>query len=348
MFTGQITSVGPRYCPSFETKIVRFGDKDSHQIFLEPEGRDTDWVYCNGIATSLPPDVQDFMVRNIPPLRNAKILRYGYAIEYDYFPPTGLRATLESKSVEGLYLAGQVNGTTGYEEAAAQGLVAGVNAVLALSGRDAMVLRRDQAYIGVMIDDLVTKGITEPYRMFTSRAEHRLCLRADNADRRLTPIGADLGLVDQERLGRFRAELAVGERIQEILKETRVNGKQLGDLLQNPRLGLDEAVALAPADVAVELQAARAAHAAILHSVLHDARYAGYMQREQLALRQLAEMDQRLIPPDIDYGKITHLRHEAREKLQSISPRSLGQALRISGITPADVTVLAIHLSKHR
>lgn len=345
LFTGQIQSTGPRYCPSFETKIIRFPDKSNHQVFLEPEGRDTDWVYANGISTSLPQDVQDFMVRNIPPLRNARILCYGYAIEYDFFQPMQLRATLETKVVKGLYLAGQVNGTTGYEEAAAQGLMAGVNAVAALTGREEFVLRRDQAYIGVMIDDLVTKGVTEPYRMFTSRAEHRLHLRGDNADRRLCEMGREIGLVDDHRWECYQSHLRAGQMVQSLLQQTRVDGKCLWDLFQNPRITFQSLCDLAPADVADTLRSLAVGHPHMVDSFANDGRYAGYVQREQLAIHQLARMDERLIPPDIDYSAIVHLRHEAREKLVTVAPRSLGQALRISGITPADVTVLAIHLA---
>ena len=234
MFTGQISATGPRYCPSVETKIDRFADKDSHQLFLEPEGRATNWVYVNGLSTSLPEEVQDEMVRLIPGLEQAKILRYGYAIEYDYAPPTQLLASLAVKGLRGLYLAGQINGTTGYEEAAAQGLIAGVNAALELAGREPLVLRRDQAYIGVMIDDLVTKGITEPYRMFTSRSEHRLHLRSDNADRRLTPVGRQAGLVDDAQWQAFSGNATAVERASELMRATRVEGKTIWELLRGP------------------------------------------------------------------------------------------------------------------
>jgi len=340
MYTGQIGSRGPRYCPSIEDKVVRFADRNSHQLFLEPEGRHTRELYVNGISTSLPRDVQDDMIRLVPGLERARIMRYGYAVEYDFCPPDQLRATLESKQVTGLFLAGQVNGTTGYEEAAAQGLVAGVNAAHALAGRDGLVLDRDQAYIGVLIDDLVTRGVDEPYRMFTSRAEYRLALRHDNADRRLTPLAARLGLVAPHRTERLDAKLAEIEATRAMLTAIRIGGTSLADLLKRPEFTWGEAVAAAPALAAISRESAV--------QVENDIRYAGYLALDRERIERQRTMAQRLIPTGFDYAAVRHLRAEAREQLGRIQPRTLGQAGRVSGITPADLAlvVLALQASK--
>ena len=341
MYSGQIQSTGPRYCPSIEDKVVRFADKDKHQIFLEPEGLDTDEIYCNGISTSLPADVQEQIVRMVPGLEKARILRHGYAVEYDMVWPTQIRSTLETKSVRGLFLAGQINGTSGYEEAAAQGLVAGVNAVrYAAKGEADFVLRRDQAYIGVLIDDLVTKPPIEPYRMFTSRAEHRLHLRSDNADERLTPIGRALGLVDDARWGGFSSRAqAVAAGIQ-LLERTRLGDAPAIDYLRRSEVTWSDLVAKVPSAAPIPMGVGRL--------IEIRSKYEGYIARQDKQIERSAQWELKLIPTTIDYATVVGLRNEARQKLSQFTPRSLGQALRISGITPADVTVLAIHLDRRR
>jgi len=336
MYSGQIQSVGPRYCPSIETKIVRFADKDRHQLFLEPEGRSTHEVYVNGMATSLPRDVQEAMVHSVAGLERAEIVRYGYAIEYDYVPSEQLRPSLETKQVAGLYLAGQINGTTGYEEAAGQGLLAGANAALALQGRSPLVLRRDQAYLGVMVDDLVTRGVDEPYRMFTSRAEHRLRLRHDNADRRLTPLGHEFGLVEPARWRRLEEKEGVIARITGLLQATRSGDVTLAGLLRRTETRWEHLVERLPqlADVPRE----------IADQITWDAKYSGYLAREEIAIQRQEHLLQRRIPEGFDFGRVRHLRAEAREKLGRVRPTDLSQAGRISGITPADIAVLLVHL----
>ncbi len=338
MYSGQIRSRGPRYCPSIEDKVVRFPDKTSHQIFLEPEGYDTPAVYCNGIPTSLPIDVQEAMVRSIRGLERAEILQWGYAVEYDWIPTDQLTATLEIKAVDGLFAAGQINGTSGYEEAAGQGLIAGINAVASVRRSEPLVLGRDEAYIGVMIDDLVTRPPDEPYRMFTSRAEYRLHLRCDNADRRLTPLGRRLGLVDDARWAAFQARRACLESLETRLQTTRLEGRTLVEWLQRPGTTLQELATRVP-DLDL-----RGVPAGVIEAVEIQARYAGYLTRELAAIERFRRMESCIIPASLDFGTLTGLRFEAREKLARFRPRSLGQAARISGISHADITTLALYI----
>ena len=336
MYSGQINSRGPRYCPSIEDKVVRFADKTQHQLFLEPEGRSTEEVYVNGVSTSLPRDVQDAMFRNIRGCENAVIMRYGYAVEYDFCPPTQLWPHLESKSVEGLFFAGQINGTTGYEEAAGQGLIAGANAALKNRGASPFVPRRDEAYIGVLLDDLVTSGTDEPYRMFTSRAEYRLLLRQDNADRRLTRQAHAIGLVSDQRNGRLTEKLAAIDRSLQMLREVRIDQTRGDAYLRRPEVDWDVMVGIEPRFAEIDREAAM--------QVVYDIKYAGYVDRQQGEIDRHKRLADKSIPPHFDYTSIVPLRTEAKQKLTKIRPLTLDQAQRISGITPADIALVLAHL----
>ena len=373
MFTGVIEGVGPRYCPSIEDKVNRFADKASHQVFLEPEGLTTNEFYPNGISTSLPFDVQMAAVRSMQGLEQAHILRPGYAIEYDFFDPRGLHRSFETRVVRGLFFAGQINGTTGYEEAASQGLYAGVNAALQVLGREPWVPRRDQAYLGVLVDDLVTKGVTEPYRMFTSRAEYRLQLREDNADLRLTEAGRQLGLVDDARWSAFQRKREALDRELQRLRATwvrpatvpaphaeRLLGKaleheyNLADLMRRPGVGYDTATELARLaghDVSRETLRAELGLAeadAVIEQAEIGIKYAGYIDKQQDDVQRAQGLENLSLPPDLDYGAVTALSFEVRQKLARHRPATLGQAGRISGVTPAAISLLLVHLKKGR
>ena len=356
LYSGKIEGIGPRYCPSFEDKVVRFADKERHQVFVEPMGLDTEEIYLQGFSTSMPEDVQYAMIRSLPGLENAQIMRYAYAIEYDCIDPTCLKLSLEFKDIDGLFSAGQINGSSGYEEAAAQGIVAGINAALKVQGKEPLILDRSQAYIGVLIDDLVTKGTNEPYRMMTSRAEYRLHLRQDNADARLTPIGYKIGLISEERYQKFlKKQKAIEDEIERLRRKVipptdKVNefldkygssriksGIKLYDLLKRPEINydmlkeIDDDIPDLPKSVTDE--------------VAIRIKYEGYIAKQMEQIEQFKKMEERLIPEDINYDEINGLRIEARQKLSKYRPRSLGQASRISGVSPADISVLLIYLN---
>ena len=368
MFTGKIEGVGPRYCPSVEDKINRFADKDSHQIFLEPEGLTTNEFYPNGISTSLPFDIQYALVRSMKGLENAHILRPGYAIEYDYFDPRGLKSSFETRQIHGLFFAGQINGTTGYEEAAAQGLFAGINAGLQARDMEAWTPRRDEAYLGVLVDDLITKGVTEPYRMFTSRAEFRLQLREDNADMRLTEIGRQLGVVGDAQWDMFNRKRDAVSRETERLKSTWVNPRSLPaaeaervlgkniereynlfDLLRRPGVEYAALVTMNEGKYQSEIVSRETLgelHADVVEQVEIAAKYSGYIDRQKDEVERAAHYETLKLPADMDYMQVTALSIEVRQKLQKHRPETLGQASRISGVTPAAISLLMIHLKK--
>lgn len=361
MFNGRIKSIGPRYCPSIEDKINRFADKDRHQIFVEPEGWNTVEVYVNGFSTSLPEDTQFKALRSVAGFENVKFFRAGYAIEYDYFPPTQLKHTLETKLVEGLYFAGQINGTTGYEEAAAQGLMAGINASLKIKEREPFILKRDEAYIGVLIDDLITKGTEEPYRMFTSRAEYRTLLRQDNADFRLTPMSYEIGLAKEDRLRKMEKKLKDSDNLVQFFRETSVKVEEANPILEEkgsapivqpdkmfkvfsrPQLDLQDMLKF---EKVKQYVTENNFDQEVLEQAEIQVKYSGYIEKEKNNADKLIRLEEAKIPENFDYDKVKSLSYEAREKLKKIRPVTISQASRISGISPADISVLLIYMGR--